>query len=93
MLLIGEADAGAVEEITACLDQAPSHGDINLDLAGITFIDLAALRAILQFRGQLIACGRSLTVVNASRPVTLLLRITGFDRLLLGSGESSALTT
>ena len=33
LFLIGEADAGAVDEIAACLDQAPSLGDIKLDLA------------------------------------------------------------
>ena len=93
LFLIGEADAGAVDQISACFDRAPSLGHIDLDLAGLTFIDLAALRAIVQFRSKLAACDRSLTVVNPSRPVTLLLRITRFDRLLLGRGESSAATT
>ena len=88
LFLIGEADAGAVDEIGAHLDQAPSLGDLDLDLADLTFIDLAALRAILQFRSQLAADDRSLTVVNPSRPVSLLLRITRFDRLLLEPGEA-----
>jgi anti-anti-sigma factor len=88
LFLLGEADAGDVDELAACLDRAPSLGDIDLDLAGLTFIDLTALRAILRFGSRLAACDRSLTVVNPSQPVALLLRISGFDHMLLGPGEA-----
>jgi len=88
LFLVGEADAAAVGDIAACLEHAPPLGDIDLDLAELTFIDLTALRAILQFGSQLAACDRSLTVVNPSQPVTLLLRITGLDRLVVEPGEA-----
>ena len=90
MFLIGEADAGTVDTITACLEQAPSVGDIEVDLADITFLDLTALRVILQFGSELAAGDRSLTVVNPSRPVTLLLRVSGFDAILHANGRSAA---
>ena len=83
LFLIGEADAGGVAEIAAYLDQAPSLGDIDVDLAEITFLDLTALRVVLRFRTELAARGRSLTVVNPSPPASLLLRVTGLDRTLL----------
>jgi anti-anti-sigma factor len=89
LFLIGEADAGTVDEITACLEQAPSTGDIDVDLADITFLDLTALRVIMRFGSELAACGRSLTVVNPSRPVALLLRVTGFDRTSSRADEAS----
>ena len=89
LFLIGEADAGAVEVITACLDQAPSVGNIKLDLSDVTFLDLTALRVILEFGKELAAADRSLSVVNPSRPVTLLLRVAGFDGILLCSGATA----
>ena len=83
LFLIGEADAGTVNTLTACFEQAPAVGDINVDLAELTFLDLTALRVILRFRTELAGCGRSLTVVNPSPPASLLLRVTGLDRTLL----------
>ena len=74
LFLTGEADAGTVDMIAACLDHAPSVGDIEVDLGDVTFLDLTALRVILEFGEELAAAHRSLTVVNPSRPVTLLLR-------------------
>ena len=93
MFLIGEADAGTVDMITACLEQAPSVGDIEIDLADISFLDLTALRVILQFGSELAAGDRSLTIVNPSRPVTLLLRVSGFDGILLSSSERSSMAS
>ena len=83
MFLVGEADAGTVEVIAACLDHAPSLGDIDLDLAGRHLHRPDGARAILQFGSQLAASDRSLTVVNPSKPVALLLRVAGFDGVLL----------
>ena len=44
LFLIGEADAGTVDVIAACLDHAPSVGDVKVDLSDVTFLDVTALR-------------------------------------------------
>ncbi len=56
-------------------------GDVELDCAGLTFIDSAGISLFVEIHHACVARGAKLTVVNAPRCVTRLLALTGVDRL------------
>jgi len=57
-------------------------GDVDVDMALVTFCDAAMLRVLLAAHEQLSVHGRRLRVVNASRPVRRLLQLTDLDTML-----------
>jgi anti-anti-sigma factor len=59
-------------------------GDVDVDMALVTFCDAAPLRALITVHEQLNIHGRRLRVVNASRPVLRLLQLTDLDTMLCG---------
>jgi anti-anti-sigma regulatory factor len=70
--LCGELDFGCAEVIAGTLD-AHYHGNLRLDLADIDFVDVAGLRAL---RGR---NRQRLTIMSASRAVTRMLELLGWD--------------
>lgn len=52
--LTGELDPETVEQFAAAVDDAASHGHptVVVDLAGVTFVDSAGLRALVRARDQ-----------------------------------------
>ena len=54
-------------------------GDIELDCAGLTFIDAAGIDLLVEMHRICLARGAKLTVVNAPRCVTRLLAVTQLD--------------
>jgi anti-sigma B factor antagonist len=61
-----------------------SQGDLVLDLAEVTFIDSAGMRALLILREGLTARGRGLRVSNTTPEVQRLLDLVGLTGLLAG---------
>ena len=88
MRLFGELDIASVCDVWARLDGR--EGDVELDCAGLTFIDASGLRLFVAAQAACEARGAKLTIVNPSRCVVRLLALTGLDAVLGVRAESSA---
>lgn len=76
----GEVDASncaEVSEVLARLATAERAHDVQLDLAGLGFVDSSGLRVLLVAQLALQQRGGSLRIVAASRTVERLLDVTG----------------
>ena len=63
---------------------AAQEGDLVLDLAEVTFIDSAGMRALLIVRENLAATGRALRLANVTPEVKRLLDLVGLTGVLSG---------
>jgi anti-sigma B factor antagonist len=86
--LYGELDLASLPEVWARLEGA--DGDVELDCAGLTFIDAAGLRLFVSVQAACQARGAKLSIVSPSRCVVRLLELTGFDAVFDVRAESSA---
>ena len=86
--LFGELDVASVGEVWARLDGGA--GDVELDCAGLTFIDAAGLRLFVAVQAACQDRGAKLSIVSPSRCVVRLLGLTGLDEALDVRAESSA---
>ena len=86
--LLGELDAAGVPEVWAQL--AAVDGDVELDCAGLTFIDASGVRLFVAVRAACEARGARLSIVNPSRCVIRLVELTGLDTMLDMRAVSSA---
>ncbi|MFI6316340.1 STAS domain-containing protein [Nonomuraea sp. NPDC050556] len=69
----GDLDYGALPALTHALDSLPGDSDVVVDLAGVTFIDVGCLRALVNAAERL-----GLRVHSAPPPVRRLLHLTGW---------------
>ena len=84
----GEIDLSAktlFEERFADVSEA-HDGDVVVDLAGVTFFDVAGLGALLQARQRLDAAGRKLLIARPSRRVSRVLEVTRVEALFENRG-------
>ena len=86
--LLGELDLAGVPKVRAALGER--SGDVEVDCAGLTFIDASGLRVFVAAHTACRARGARLLIVNPSRCVVRLLELTGVDTLLDVRVESSA---
>ena len=86
--LVGELDLAGVPEVWARL--AGVNGDVELDGAGLTFIDASGLRLFVAIQACCRARGARLSIVNPSRCVIRLVDLTGLAATLDVRTESSA---
>ena len=81
--LVGEVDIAVTDELVAavraCLAEAAA---VELDCAGVTFIDSSGLGSVVLLHKEANAAGKSLTLVNVTDPVHRLLRLTGLEQAL-----------
>ncbi len=63
---------------------AAQEGDLVLDLAEVTFIDSAGMRALLIVRENLTTDGRALRLANVTPEVKRLLDLVGLTGVLSG---------
>ena len=77
----GELDIFTAMQLSERLQDVIDVGcrRVQLDLAGVTFADAAALRVLDRFHRQLTAMAGTLSVVSWSPPLLRLCRITGLD--------------
>lgn len=79
----GEFDIDSATTLSAALDDAAGSGvSVVLDLAETTFLDMYALRFIVQTTHRLAAEGRTLRIVNASALIARLFQATDLTDLL-----------
>jgi anti-anti-sigma factor len=74
VVLSGELDLATAPELEMQL--AKIQGDILIDSAGLTFIDLCGLRPLLSAHRRCTARGNRLVIVNPPRCLTRLLELT-----------------
>jgi anti-sigma B factor antagonist len=80
----GELDVATVGRLAdhlALLVDAGT-GDVDVDMALVTFCDAATLRILVNVHQQLLGRHRRLRVINASQPVIRVLQLTGLDTML-----------
>ncbi|MGI5154182.1 STAS domain-containing protein [Microbispora sp. CA-102843] len=82
MALNGDLDVSGVPELRACLRQVlgtyrPGH--VEVDLAGVGFLDCAGARSLLWTDASVREWGGGATFVRPSRQVLRLLGLLGFD--------------
>jgi len=92
-MLTGEADVTSIDALRAALDSALVEGApvVSLDLAELSFIDVAAVSELLHY--QLVALSRhqELRVENASDDVAVVLEAFDLQPVLMHSrGQVSA---
>ena len=81
----GELDMASSPRLAEALRHLHStEQPVILDLAGLEFIDATGLHALLEAREGARRAGGELAVVNASRAVCRLLKLTGTTELLDG---------
>ena len=84
--LLGELDSAVEPEVRAVL--IGWRGDIEVDCAGLTFIDASGLRLFVAVHAACQARGAKLSIVSPSRCVVRLLELTGLDAVLDVRAES-----
>jgi anti-anti-sigma factor len=79
--LVGEADFSVVDVLTETLrGVTPRQGqDVRLDLSGLQFVDLACMRALIDFARRAERAGASVLVVHPNPSFTLLRGLLGRD--------------
>lgn len=93
LALAGELDSATAPSLIEAVERALVElegSELRLDLAGLTFIDSAGLRAIIQAERTARERGLDLTVAPPPEPLTELLELTGVaDRLTLAKQQSA----
>ena len=87
--LLGELDAAGVPAVSARL--VGVDGDVELDCAGLTFIDASGVRLFVAVQAACQARGAKLSIVNPSRCLIRLVELTGLEAMLDVRAESSVL--
>jgi anti-sigma B factor antagonist len=84
LAVTGEVDASNAEQLRlAILDAATKHAaQLDVDLAGVTFMDSSGLRAIADASLALEPSGSGLVLCNVPRHVRRILEITDIGRTL-----------
>ena len=78
----GELDIHSCPQLDQAVEAIGSPSRVVLDLSGLTFIDSAGLRVILQAEQATKASGGKLVVRDPSAPVRRLFEITGLAEAL-----------
>jgi anti-anti-sigma factor len=90
----GELDSGTAWALTEAFERAaaePEDGELHLDLGGLSFIDSAGLRAIIQLERSARERDLPLLVTPPPAPLTELLELTGVaERLALDRHHGEA---
>jgi anti-anti-sigma factor len=85
--LRGELDLITVSKIAEVLDDLDPHADgvrhVVLDLRGLTFMDLPALRELIKQNDYARSNRHNLAVVRGTAPIQRLLQLTGVEEMLV----------
>jgi anti-sigma B factor antagonist len=77
--LVGRLDASQCPKALEFLDAMPAPHVV--DLTGLEYISSAGLGVLLKTQKRLMASGRGLRLVNASRHIHDIFRYAGFDKI------------
>lgn len=81
LIVSGEVDLAAADELRAAgaraLDALGSGPRLDIDMAGVSFIDSSGLGALVAIRNAAEASGRSIALLVTSAPIIRLFELTG----------------
>jgi len=82
--IAGELDVSTASRVAALVTEALRSGSTHLvvDVAGVTFMDCAALRVLLRARQASLARGGQLSLAAVPRSVRAVLALTGTQELI-----------
>ena len=81
--LVGEIDLMSADELTQRARQLRPGQAVEVDLAGVSFIDSTGVRSLISLNEASVqASGQPLNVARPSDAVAKLIRLTGLDQLL-----------
>jgi anti-anti-sigma factor len=83
--IVGEIDLDTSDEVGGALTGSATANCVDVDLAGVSYIDSTGLRSLLTAKTELERQGGRLRVTNASSIVNRLFEILGVAALLNGS--------
>lgn len=88
----GELDLASYPRLEQAIDQVSGSAaeTVVLDLAGLEFIDVAGLRAVLRSQERLRAAGKRLALRNQGTGVRRLLALTGLGDALEAAEDPGA---
>lgn len=78
----GQIDSHTSQALEEALSEVAADTELDLDLAGVSFIDSSGLRVIVRTHKRHLDSGGRLTIVTPSDAVTRLLDITGLTSQL-----------
>lgn len=83
LVVAGDIDMSTEAELLAACEELLATGApvVEIDLAGVTFIDSSGLGALVHVQRTTEQEGRELRLVHPPRPVTRLLEVTGLTAL------------
>lgn len=86
IILLGNIDYSMQEELRTVNKQALADtraGEIQVDFAGLTFLDSSVIRALLTLQKQANEAGKSLVLLNCNDTTREVFEIGGFDRMFI----------
>jgi anti-anti-sigma factor len=83
--IVGEIDLDTSDEVGRAVTGSSAANRVDVDLAGVSYIDSTGLRSLLTAKTELEIQGRRLRVTKASSIVNRLFEILGVAALLDGS--------
>ncbi len=85
--LSGDIDSHTAPDLADALGRISADRDVELDMAGVGFIDSSGLRVLVAEHQRLDAGGASLRLANASDAVRRLVEMTGLAGTIEFSGQ------
>jgi anti-anti-sigma factor len=92
LVLAGEFDLAARDAFEGALASALRAGDVEVDMAGVSFLDCSGIGVLTRGLRQAWRDGRGLRVVNADGSVRHMLELTGVaqELIVLSSAQQPA---
>ena len=84
VVVVGEIDLGATEQLRSGVDEALAHGatSIDFDLTGVSFMDSTGLGVLALTSDRTSAIGGSVRVKGANKTILRLLQVSRLDSVI-----------
>ena len=79
VVVIGEIDAHTCPQLAAALEPFPGSGDVQIDMAGVHFMDSSGLRVLIGAHQRAISAKRKLLICRPSKSVFRIIEISGLS--------------
>ncbi|MGK0311898.1 MAG: anti-sigma B factor antagonist [Ilumatobacter sp.] len=75
----GEIDAHTCPDLAAALEPLPGSGNVQIDMAGVQFMDSSGLRVLIGAHHRAAAAKRKLLICRPSKSVFRIIEISGLS--------------
>lgn len=90
--LVGELDLATASELYEVFTELQREGGVmkvEVNLAGLTFMDSTGISTLIMEQKRLRASGGQLTIIDPPHNVVRIFQVSGVDKLLLGAEGTS----